>query len=597
MQKIFIFILFFIASTSFAQHIISGEVTDATTHQPLIGAIVRVASSSLGAKTDTAGRYIIKQVTGDSCVLRFTYLGYKPLEITVGFHELDTAVVSVELEAEELEGEEVVITGTRTLRTIADVPVRVEAIPIEEVEEKIMMRAANVSMLLSETPGLRVQTTSATSNSSNLRIWGLPGRYTQILTDGIPNLGGLSSGFSITQFPPLNIRQVEIIKGASSVLYGADAIGGVVNFLTKEPRENESFSALVNASTEGAQDIAAYYTNGTAPEDNESIRGSVFASYNRQALHDVNHDNMSDLAAYDRINIAPQLALDLSERFQLKVSGGYVYEVRRGGVVDAQDSAIGKAAPYIEKNTTNRYYYITTANWRSGEHSALTVNVGDMSLNREAQYGAVPFDGSQNDFIADVQFTLDEPEHSLLFGAGFKSNRFDDKTERTTASLDYSYTIPSLLAQDEWALSEQFKILAGVRGDFHSELGSFVTPRLSFFYKPVPELTMRLSSGTSFKAPTIFVEEAEETGYKDIRGFSTLIAERATSVSYDVNWKTLINNSLGLSINTALFMTKLDHALSVNEDSIDNGIVILENVTGPTISRGLEFTTQLTYSD
>jgi iron complex outermembrane receptor protein len=190
---------------------------------PVVGATVRLDDLRRGAVTRSDGSFTITDVSAGVHRLLISSVGYRTVDTTVDLAAGGVLDLHIVMEPKEEEGEEVVVTATRTQRSIDDVPVRIEVVPQEEVEEKLMMSPSNVAMLLNESTGMRVQTTSPTTGTANLRIQGLPGRYTQILVDGVPNVGGLAAGFGLTELPPLNLRQVEIIKGAASALYGASA--------------------------------------------------------------------------------------------------------------------------------------------------------------------------------------------------------------------------------------------------------------------------------------------------------------------------------------------------------------------------------------
>src|SRR6185436_13428896 len=160
---------------------------------------------------------------------------------------------------EPLEIEEtVVVTATRSDRRIQDEPLRVEVIDREEIEEKALMTPGSVAMLLGETTGLRVQITGPSIGAANVRIQGLRGRYSQMLADGLPLYGAQGDSLSMLQVPPLDLGQVEIIKGVASALYGAAALGGVINLVSRGPHETES-RFLVNATSQSGRDVAAYH--------------------------------------------------------------------------------------------------------------------------------------------------------------------------------------------------------------------------------------------------------------------------------------------------------------------------------------------------
>ena len=163
---------------------------------------------------------------------------------------------TIKKEVEEIE--EVRIQSTRTSRTIRNTPTRIETIDAEELEEKSNMKPANVSMVLRESTGLQVQQTSATSGNASIRVQGLDGRYTQLLKDGYPNFGNFASGLSILEIPPLDLKQVEVIKGPASTLFGGGAIAGVINFVSKTPKEKGEFNFLINQSNIGQSNFGVY---------------------------------------------------------------------------------------------------------------------------------------------------------------------------------------------------------------------------------------------------------------------------------------------------------------------------------------------------
>ncbi len=141
---------------------------------------------------------------------------------------------------------EVIFTTTRIPRRIADEPTRIEVIGHEERDEKVAMSPGDVAMLFNETSGLRVQTTAPGLGAANVRIQGLRGRYSQVLTDGLPLYGGQTGGIGLLQIPPLDLGQVEILKGVASALYGASALGGVINLTSRRPNPHLSNAGDLN---------------------------------------------------------------------------------------------------------------------------------------------------------------------------------------------------------------------------------------------------------------------------------------------------------------------------------------------------------------
>ena len=186
--------------------------------------------------------------------------------------------------------------ATRTGRRIQDVALRVEVLSGHELEEKLLMRPSNISMMLNETGGLRVQVTSPALGSTNVRIHGMRGRYTQLLADGLPLYGGQASSLGLLQVPPSDLGQIEIIKGAASSLYGGQALGGVINLVSKYPSSQPGGEVTLNATTRNGQDLSAYGETGLS----EPIRTSLLANVSRQSAQDLDGDRWIDMPSYSR---------------------------------------------------------------------------------------------------------------------------------------------------------------------------------------------------------------------------------------------------------------------------------------------------------
>jgi iron complex outermembrane receptor protein len=571
--------------------LLSGTVKDSSTMEVLGSVNVSLQNSRLGASTNAEGAFEIRGVAPGAQILRAALIGYAEQELSLTLAPGESLHVEILLVPEHVEEEEVVVTATRTVRHIADVPVRVEAVPQEEVEEKILMSPSSVSMLLNESTGMRVQTTSATSNTANLRIQGLSGRYTQILIDGVPSFGGLAAGFGLTQIPPLNLRQVEVIKGASSVLFGADAIAGVVNFITKDPGGTPELSGVANATTQRGADLALFASRRFG-----DVGVTVLGSRNTQPLHDVDGDGFGDVAEYERYSVTPKVVISAGGDVTVRGTMGYLSEERIGGATNAPRSAIGTGAPYVEDLKTRRLDLASELDWSLAEGEAVAVKLAFMHLRRDAMYGSSPFNANQDILYADAQYAFTLGAHALLAGAAFTADDFEDRTPVVGAARTHRYTVPGFFVQDEITLSDQWTMLAGGRLDRHDTFGTFVTPRLSVMVRPSPSLTMRLGGGGGFKSPTIFTEEAEETGFRNVRPLVNAEAERASSASFDLNWRTLVGE-VGVGVNVAFYATKVLHALVADEDSLEAGVVALHGASGATLARGGECSVKLTYDD
>ena len=275
---------------------------DYSTEEPLAGATVVLSGTNNGSISDTTGLVELRDIPDGRQILVFSYVGYKQRVDTLIFplRSSETQIIFMESAAEEME--EVVISSTRSTRTIENIPTRAEFIAGEELEEKGNMKPGDIRMMLNESTGIQTQQTSATSYNSSIRIQGLDGKYTQILKDGMPLYSGFSGGLSLLQIVPLDLKQVEVIKGAASTLYGGGAIAGLVNLISKIPAEDKELSFLLNGTSALGLDASGFYSQRF-----DKIGTTVFASYNQGTPYDPSDIGFTAIPEFKRITINPKL--------------------------------------------------------------------------------------------------------------------------------------------------------------------------------------------------------------------------------------------------------------------------------------------------
>ena len=252
-------------------------------------------------------------------------------------------------ESEE-ELEEVFVTATRSSRTIDDVPTRVEAISGEELEEKGNMKPGDIRMMLNESTGIQTQQTSATSYNSSIRIQGLDGKYTQIIRDGFPLYSGFSGGLGLLQIVPLDLKQVEVIKGASSTLYGGGAIAGLVSLVSKFPQEERELNFLVNGTSALGLDLSGFYS-----QKFDKTGATVFASYNSGTPYDPAKIGLTAIPKFNRVTLNPKLFLYPDPKTTINIGFNSTIESRIGGDIRYIEGEGDSTHSYFEKNNTNRF--------------------------------------------------------------------------------------------------------------------------------------------------------------------------------------------------------------------------------------------------
>ena len=306
------------------------------------------------------------------------------------------------------------MTATRSEQRIEDAPVRVEVLAREEVEEKMMMTPGDVSMMLNETSGLRVQTTSPSLGGANVRVQGLRGRYTQILSDGLPLYGGQSGSLGLLQIPPMDLGQVEVIKGAASALYGASALGGVVNLVSRRPAGDREL--LLNATHAGRRGRRALVVRRgwAAAGDTPS-----WAAPTASAAPTWTSDGWADLPRYARGVVRPRLFWDGGEGRSLFVTVG-----AHGGGPRGRRPAPRRRAPCAEELRTRRGDAGLVGRWLTGGGTLLHLRASAMAQRHDHRFGDVRERDRHATWFGEASAARTLGAHTLVAGAAVQREAY-----------------------------------------------------------------------------------------------------------------------------------------------------------------------------
>jgi outer membrane receptor protein involved in Fe transport len=467
--------------------------------------------------------------------------------------------------------EEITVQATRSRRRLQDEPIRVEVINQEEIEEKLLMRPGNISMLLAETGGLRVQVTSPGLGSANIRVQGMRGRYTQLLADGLPLYGGQASSLGLLQVPPSDLGRVEIIKGASSALYGGQALGGVINLISRRPAEEPGGELILNATTRDGQDLSAY---GSTPLGS-GWSGSLLSTYNRQTVQDLDDDGWIDMPGYTRWSARPRLYREGEDGSTAYLTIGAMTEERQGGTLPGEVAPDG--LPFAQNQDTDRFDAGLVLERPVGDWGRAQVRASGVRQSHDHRFGSLLETDRHQTVLTEVSLSGETPGTSWVGGIAYQA---DDYESETFPVFDYMYEAPAVFAQVDTDLNTNFTIAASARWDDHSEYGDQFSPRLSALYRDDP-WTIRASWGRGFYAPTPFVEETEAAGLSRLEPLAGLSVETAQTASLDFGY------ALGaLEAGLTLFRSEIDNAVRLQTVSADQ--VRLINIDGETRTRGLE---------
>lgn len=551
----------------------------------LIGTSSSIKKLKRSTVSNNKGEILFTNLPNGTLEIEFEYVGYEEKSITVTFPlQNPSEVFVVTLEPEEEELEEVQVSSTRSSRTIADISTRIETISGDELNEKVVMQPANVRMALAESTGIQTQQTSATSANASIRIQGLDGKYTQLLKDGFPLYTGFSGGLSIVQIPPLDLKRIEVIKGASSTLYGGGAIAGLVNFVTKEPTEKKDLSILVNTSQKGAFDISSFYSQKFT-----KTGITLLATRNTQRAIDVNNDGLSDIPKYVLYNINPRFFYYINPSTTFSFGINSSFENRLGGDMQVIKGKADSTHSFFERNKSNRISTQLKLEKKYGEQNVLTFKNSVGFFDRKISKADYLFTGKQVSSFTELSYSMLQKKWELIFGGNLWTDEFK-QTNLTAFPLNTNTITGGAFVQSNYKANEKLIIESGIRVDATNHNNQFVLPRISMLYKWSTKLSTRIGGGLGYKAPGIFSEDAEERGFRNIEPIDAnkLTPEKSIGGNADINYKTVLFDRVHFTINQMFFYTRINNPIELSNTPLANGNYPFVNMNGHVDSKGFE---------
>lgn len=579
-------LLFFILVCSFpafAQRLVNGQVLDAQTREPLAGVTIRLADSSLTV-TDAKGKFAVGQEQG--AFLQISATGYVAQSITVAGKQS----LLIYLVPDQRELDAIVVTGTMKPMKRLESPVNVEVYTPQFFKKN---PAPSIFESLQNVNGVRPQLNCSVCNTGDIHINGLEGPYTMVTIDGMPIVSSLASVYGLFGIPTQLIERVEIVKGPASGLYGAEAIGGLINIITKSPDKAPVFTANMMATSwqEYNLDLGATMKLG---RNFKSLLGVDY--YNYQQPEDKNNDQFTDVTLQHRISVFNKLSLTRKQNRVATLAARYFYEDRWGGDMRWNRSFRGGDSLYGESIYTNRWEVM--GNYQLPVRERIFFSFSATSHRQNSYYGTTPYMGDQR--IAFGQLTWDHKigsSHSLLAGSALRYNYYDDNSTATTDTLTAKnkpdrYVIPGLFLQDEWKLDAQHLLLLGLRYDHHPAHGGIVTPRLAWKWSLNDKQVFRLNAGTGFRVVSLFTEDhAALTGARAVEIRESLKPEK----SYNVNLNYIHSfrwNDVSLSLDASAWYSYFTNQIIADYDT-DPNLIVYRNLNGYAASKGMTLNLEL----
>ena len=545
--------------------------------QPLAFSNVYLENSTTGTITNENGIFKLTNLKPGSYTLVASFTGYgtsrKRVQITNKNSQIKFNLV------EDNSLQEVTITGTLKAVSRLESPV-----PVEVYSTTFLKKNPTPSVFeaLNNVNGVRPQLNCNVCNTGDIHINGLEGPYTLVMIDGMPIVSGLSSVYGLSGIPNSLIEQIEIVKGPASSLYGSEALGGLINIITKLP-ENAPLFFAESFGTSWGEINFDLGVKANVGKNATVLVGANYFKYDQ--LIDNNNDNFTDLTNQDRISLFQKWNFKRRNNRNFSLAGRYFYEDRWGGELQWNKSFRGGDEVYGESIYTSRFEIFGNYQLPLLEKIDFQFSYSDHDQN--SVYGNTPYLAQQR--IGFGQFIWDKKikSHDLLLGAAIRYNYYNDNT--TATILADETVIPSLFIQDEIGFNNKQSLLLGIRYDYNSRHGNIFTPRIAYRFKPTEDDIIRLNAGTGFRVVNLFTEEhAALTGAREVIIKDELNPEESYNITLNYLKKLYLKNGMYFTIDTSVWYTYFTNAIIPDYDTNPNQI-IYDNLDGFSQSSGLSF--------
>lgn len=575
---------------SFSQTTIKGIVT--SDGIPLEMVSVFIKGTKVGTATNENGLFAFEVDDNGEMIVVFSSVGYlsqrKKIEALKG-------VISFKIDLKEDPAllDEVVVSGTMKPVKKLDSPV-----PVEVYSPTFFMKnpAPSIFESMQNINGVRPQVNCSVCNTGDIHINGLEGPYTFVLIDGMPIVSGLSTVYGLTGIPQALIERVEIVKGPASTLYGSEAVGGIINVITKDPSLAPQLSVETYASSwaEINTDIGYKYALGKT----NALLGVNYFNY--QNPIDNNGDNFTDLTLQNRFSIFNKFTFPRKKDKLFSVAGRYVYEDRWGGEMNWNSSYRGGDEIYGESIYTSRWETFGTYQLPTSENISFQFSANGHKQN--SYYGDTFYLAEQ--YIAFGQLVWDTKigkVHDVLLGAAYRYTNYDDNTPATAVNSINEPAVthlPGLFVQDEITLAANNTLLLGARYDYNSIHGGIFSPRINYKWNSNDkEDVIRISLGNGFRVANVFTEDhAALTGNRKVVFTEELLPETSWNANINYVKNIITKNNAFITIDASSFYTYFTNKI-IPDYETDSSKIIYDNLDGYSVSKGISINVDMTWQN
>ncbi|ABQ03962.1 TonB-dependent receptor [Flavobacterium johnsoniae] len=582
MKYLFLTILIITSKCIYSQNI-SGKII---TNSPVVQGInISLLNTNFKTKTDSLGIYQFLNIPKGTYKIQVTSTGFKPIVQRISLLENQDLNLDFELEEDQNELNEVVVSGT--LKPVK----RLEsAVPVEVYSPVFFKKNPTPSIYdaLQNINGVRPQLNCGVCNTGDIHINGLEGPYTLVMIDGMPIVSSLSTVYGLSGIPNSLVERIEIVKGPASSLYGSEAVGGLINIITKNPTNAPAFSAdyFTTSYFESNLDLGMKFNAGKKAV---SLIGINYFNYDQ--VIDKDKDNFTDVTLSERISVFNKWSFKRNHNRLFTIAARGMYEDRWGGDIRWEKKYRGGDEIYGESIYTKRAELI--GSYQLPFEEKLMFSFSGNVHYQDSRYGTTSYIANQK--IGFVQLTWDKKigRNDLLAGIASRYTYYDDNTPATKEAENT--WLPGIFVQDEITFSPKSQVLLGARYDYNSIHGSIFTPRFAYRFKADENTIFRLNAGTGFRVVNLFTEDhAALTGSRDVVIKNDLKPEKSVNVNLNYIQKINFGNGTFMGIETTAFYTRFSNKIISDYETNPNEI-IYNNIDGYALSQGISTNIDLNF--
>lgn len=554
-------------------------------------ASITILATKMGIQADENGKFIIKNAPNGKQIIQVSSIGYKTKQLTINVLESKKNNLNIEIEEENSQLNEVVVTGTMKETTINESPA-----PIQILNPTFFRKnpTPNLFESLSMVNGVRPQLNCNVCSTGDIHINGMEGPYTLVLIDGMPIVSALSTVYGLSGIPNSMVERIEVMKGPASTLYGSEAVGGLINVITKNPAKAPKFNFDWNTTSYLENNFDAS-TKAQFGKANVLFSGNYFVFGKRW---DINNDNFTDITLQNRVSLFNKWSFQRRDNRVFNLAARYVYEDRFGGEMQWQKRNRGGAEIYGESIYTKRWEMLGSYQLPIDKQK-VTLNFSFNQHQQNSFYGTTAYLATQR--IGFGQLLWDKKlstHHDALLGLTLRNTYYDDNTPVTQKSdlqnAPDLVWLPGVFAQDEVTLNAKNKVLLGLRFDYNSKHGGIASPRLNWKFSPNKDNIFRLSLGNGYRVVNLFSEDhAALTGSRKVLIMNNLKPERSYNANLDYQKFFTFERGYG-NIQLNGFYTYFSNKIIADFDQ-NPELIVFDNLKGYGISKGVALNAEFAF--